>query len=116
MNHVAPCWARAGFWEKATAKSLALATLPYWRLTKSLYFGDVLALEAQGVARRCGIRPMRNSDVKSEPFRPYHRLWHLTHTPRKICASLLILEHKLLGRGDFSGFGCALVLQHRRSD
>jgi hypothetical protein len=37
-------------------------------------------------------------------------------TQRKICASLLILEHKLLGRGDFSGFGCALVLQHRRSD
>jgi hypothetical protein len=37
-------------------------------------------------------------------------------TQRKICASLLILEHKLLGRGDFSGLGCALVLQHRRSD
>jgi hypothetical protein len=44
------------------------------------------------------------------------RLGRLTHTPRKICASSLILEHKLLGRGDFSGFGCALVLQHRCSD
>jgi hypothetical protein len=44
------------------------------------------------------------------------RQGHLTHTPRKICGSSLILKNELLGRGDFSGLGCALVLQHRRSD
>ena len=37
-------------------------------------------------------------------------------TQRNICASSLILKNELLGRGDFSGFGCALVLQHRRFD
>lgn len=33
-----------------------------------------------------------------------------------ICGPLIISENKLLGRGDFSGFGCALVLHHRRFD
>ena len=37
-------------------------------------------------------------------------------TQSNICASSLILKNELLGRGDFSGFGCALVLQHRRFD
>jgi hypothetical protein len=37
-------------------------------------------------------------------------------TQRNICGPLIISENELLGRGDFSGFGCALVLQHRRSD
>jgi hypothetical protein len=44
------------------------------------------------------------------------RQGHLAEIQRNICASSLILENELLGRGDFSGFGCALVLQHRCSD
>jgi hypothetical protein len=61
-------------------------------------------------------QPKAQSCLNRKPNGIGLRQGHLAEIQRNNCASSLILKNELLGRGDFSGFGCALVLQHRRSD